>query len=287
MSWVFVLLGIAVCCAWLPGFVVRGTLVPAWTLPFVLAVLLGLRFGVVTWPGLLALVALIVAARLSLTRSWPSRGVYTFFAVAIALVVALHLAPGFNNPKLFDSVRLSGDAAPFTQYLNFDKGAAGLVLLWAYGARARSLPELGRVLRVALPFAACTTIAVIVLGLGLRYVRLDLKLPELAVAFLATNLLFTCVAEEAFFRGFLQERLTRLAGSRPSSRWLPPVVSALLFGFAHAGAGSMYLILATVAGLGYSMAYAATRRVEAAVITHFAVNATQFLGFTYPHLVRA
>ena len=43
---------------------------------------------------------------------------------------------------------------------------------------------------------------------------------------------------------------------------------------------------ATVAGLGYSIAYAATRRVEAAVLAHFAVNATQFLGFTYPYLVR-
>jgi uncharacterized protein len=287
MGWVFVLLGIAVCCAWLPDVSLRGIRVPAWLPAFVLAVLLGVWFRVVMWPGLFALLALIVAALLSRTTSRPARDFSAFVAIAIALVLSLHLAPGFNNPKLFDSTRLSDDAAPFTQYLNFDKGAAGLVLLWAYGARSRTLAELGRVLRIALPIAVVTTIAVIVLGLGLHYVRLDLKFPELGVAFLATNLLFTCVAEEAFFRGVLQERLARSLDGRPSLRWLPPVVSALLFGLAHASAGSMYLLLATVAGLGYSIAYAATRRVEAAVLAHFAVNATQFLGFTYPYLVRA
>jgi len=287
MGWVFVLLGLAICCAWLPGFVVRGTEVPAWGPPFVLAVLLGVWFRVVTWPGLLAMAALIVSARLSLTESRPlARHALTALALAVALALALHLAPGFDNPKLFDAIRLSGDAAPFTQYLNFDKGAAGLVLLWAYCARATSMVELRRVLRVSVPIAAATTVAVMALGLALGYARPDPKVPELAFAFLATNLLFTCVAEEAFFRGFLQERITRLAGDRPSWRWLPPVVSALLFGLAHASAGSTYLALATAAGLGYSIAYATTRRIEAAVIVHFAVNATQFLGFTYPYLAR-
>ena len=32
------------------------------------------------------------------------------------------------------------------------------------------------------------------------------------------------------------------------------------------------------------MAYARTRRIEAAILTHIAVNATHFLLFTYPAL---
>ncbi len=51
-------------------------------------------------------------------------------------------------------------------------------------------------------------------------------------------------------------------------------------------AWALYVVVATLSGLGYSIAYAATRRIEAAVLTHFGVNAIHFFGFTYPHLVQ-
>lgn len=286
MSWVFVLLGLAICFVWLPDFAAGRWSIPAWAPPFLIALLLALRTGVVEWPGLVGIVVLITCARLSLVTSAPWRGAFTFVVVALCLLFALHLFPGFNSPKLFDAIRLSEDAGPYTQYLNFDKGTAGLIALWAYSARATSLHELGRVLRVLLPIALGNTVVVMALGVALGYAHLDIKVPGIAATFLVTNLLFTCVPEEAFFRGFIQERLMRLAGERPLARWLPVLISALLFGLAHA-ANVTFVVLATVAGLGYSIAYAATRRIEAAVLAHFAVNATQFLGFTYPYLARS
>jgi membrane protease YdiL (CAAX protease family) len=39
-----------------------------------------------------------------------------------------------------------------------------------------------------------------------------------------------------------------------------------------------------VAGLHYAAAYLVTRRIEGAILTHFALNATHFLAFTYPGL---
>jgi hypothetical protein len=84
----------------------------------------------------------------------------------------------------------------------------------------------------------------------------------------------------------IQERITRALAAYPRWRWVAVAASALLFGAAHGAGGALYAALATVAGLGYALAYATTRRVEAAVLTHFIVNAVHFLGFTYPHLLR-
>ncbi len=60
------------------------------------------------------------------------------------------------------------------------------------------------------------------------------------------------------------------------------IVSALLFGLAHFGGGLAYVGLATLAGLGYGIAYARTQRIESAILTHFLLNAVHFVGFTFP-----
>jgi membrane protease YdiL (CAAX protease family) len=44
------------------------------------------------------------------------------------------------------------------------------------------------------------------------------------------------------------------------------------------------VLLATIAGLFYGAAYLRTRRIEGAILTHFALNAAHFLAFTYPAL---
>lgn len=129
----------------------------------------------------------------------------------------------------------------------------------------------------------------VVLGVGCltHTVHWDPKWPAQAPAFLAVNLLFTCVAEEGFFRGLLQERLTQACGTSSLAHWLPALVSAMLFGAVHLGGGWPFALLATLAGFGYTAAYARTRHIEAAILTHFAVNAAHFLLFTYPALAPA
>ncbi|MDP5009557.1 MAG: CPBP family intramembrane metalloprotease, partial [Glaciimonas sp.] len=102
--------------------------------------------------------------------------------------------------------------------------------------------------------------------------------------FLIVNLLFTCVAEEVFFRGVLQERLAGLLPSSTMAAIIVVLCSAALFGVAHIGGGIIYVSLATLSGIGYAYAYHATKRVEAAILVHFIVNAVHFIGFTYPAL---
>ena len=61
--------------------------------------------------------------------------------------------------------------------------------------------------------------------------------------------------------------------------WL---IGALLFGVAHIAGGLHYVILATVAGLGYGWVYHKTQRVEACILLHVLLNTVHILFFTYP-----
>jgi membrane protease YdiL (CAAX protease family) len=117
-------------------------------------------------------------------------------------------------------------------------------------------------------------------------VSFDPKFPRESWLWMGVNLGFTCVAEEALFRGFIQAQLQRLWRNRPRGAWLALSVAAVLFGLAHAGGGPAYVALATVAGVGYGWVYLRTGCIEASILTHFALNATHFFFFTYPALQR-
>lgn len=287
MAITFSLLALAICAVWLPPVPMGKCLrLPLWPVFFGGAIASGLVAAYLTWQALPALGGLCLAACLA-RRETASRLQRTFFAALAALMVlalALHRLPGFMNPLLLANVKSSADAAPFTLYANFDKAAAGLVVLAWLCNRAQTIGDWQGIWRRTWPvvLATCTTVLLMAVALGL--VRFDPKLPDYTPLFLVINLLFTCVAEEAFFRGFLQARLTAALGDVRFGGALAILISGLLFGAVHAGGGSAYLALASLAGLGYAYAYACTRKVEAAIIVHFAVNAVQFIGFTYPRL---
>lgn len=282
----FVLLGLAMCAVWLPSVRLgERCTVPPWAPVFAASIVAGAVSGVLAWPAVLALggFALTAWGALHAPAAWARR-LLVVLCGTMALALALHRVPGFNNPLLYEAVRFSAEGAPQSRYLNFDKGAAGLLLLVAFCARVRRLDEARDIARVSLALMVGTTALVIGFAWVAGYVRWDPKLQALAFVSVAANLFFTCVAEEAFFRGLLQERLARAVAARPGWRWVPLGVSTVLFALAHAGGGASLMALAAVAGLGYSLAYALTRRIEAAILTHFTVNAVHFLFFSYPLL---
>lgn len=92
------------------------------------------------------------------------------------------------------------------------------------------------------------------------------------------------MAEEAFFRNFLQRHSACAIGGAHGGM-IALVITAPLFGIAHAGGGPMLVAFATAAGVGYGYVYLRTGRVEASILTHFAVNAVHFLLFTYPYAI--
>ncbi len=283
----FGLLGLSILAVWLPpiAFGMRFGM-PVWPVIFCSAIVSGMMSGYLAWQalaGLAVFAALAWWASHSGSSRWQ-RMVPCILTAVIALALALHRLPGFRNPAVIVDFKVSAQALPFTQYANFDKAAVGLILLVWLCRRATSVDDWKEIARKTPLIIAITTVSVMGLALALGVVRFDPKWPEITPVFLAMNLLFTCVAEEAFFRGFLQERC---AMALQGVRWgsvMTIALSGLLFGLAHAAGGVSYMILATVAGFGYAIVYASVRRVEAAIATHIVVNAVHFIGFTYPQI---
>jgi membrane protease YdiL (CAAX protease family) len=198
-----------------------------------------------------------------------------------------HQLPGFNNPRVISNAMFSPDAIPFRLHLNFDKTMVGIFLLGFCHARMVRGAEWRVMVARAWPIAAGLIGLLLVLSFSSSYVRFAPKFPKESWLWISVNLCFTCVAEEALFRGFIQAQLQRLWQKVPRGEWLALAVAAVLFGLAHAGGGPVYVVLATVAGVGYGWAYLRTGRIEASILTHFALNATHFFFFTYPALQRA
>jgi len=285
----FLLLALAIALVWVPSLPFGTRRVPAWALAFGGACVAGALApspSPVLAPAALAELALLAALAWSGSAAPTWRGSLTVLAAVFALALSLHQLPGFHPAVLFHDVRLTPDAAPFALALSFDKAAAGLLLLAAFSVRVASWRRFASQLPAIVVAALATSVVAIGIALAAGYVRFEPKWVEAGPAFLVANLLFTCVAEEAFFRGLIQERLMRLAEARraPAWKYIAIAVSTVLFGLAHAGGGATWMAVATVAGLGYAAIYARTRTIEGAILVHFAVNASHFLAFTYPRL---
>lgn len=251
-----------------------------------LAVVVGILGGYVTLVGA-GVLAVFVAAAFAATRADTrpaTKVVLTTVTAILALLLAAHFLPGFNNLRVLDNVKLSVDAKPYTLYANFDKAAVGLVLLAFFCRRSATWAEFNASLKKALPLMALTVGVVLGTALVLGIVKPDFKIPDSILSFIVINLFFTCIAEEAFFRGLLQEKLSVKLASKQYGEKVAIACSALLFGLVHFGGGLAFMALATIAGLGYACIYSATKRIEAPIVAHFLFNLVHFVGFTYPAL---
>lgn len=282
----FVLLGLAVVAVWVPPVAVKQKAWPVWPALLAAAAVAGVVYGVLSPAAWLSLAVLTGLCWSSQRAQGAWRSTLTALAALLALTMSLHKLPGFHNPTLYVGARFTPDAVPFTSYVNFDKGAAGLLLLAFFARRSHRWTDATRAALRAAPWAALTIAVTLGTAWAIGLLRPAPKLPPWAAVFLASNLLFTCVAEESFFRGLIQERLARVRRFGRAAPWVAAAASALLFGAAHAGGGLAYVSVATLAGLGYAAVYARTRAIEPAIVTHFAVNTIHFVAFTYPALAR-
>lgn len=200
-------------------------------------------------------------------------GAYLFiFLWCIALF--LHLIPGFNNAKVLDAVVTGPLSVPFTLYLNLDKPLILFGLLLAYPALLGSKANINK---KALIYTAIPLFSLLPLAWGLGALKPEFTIPNWWWLFALNNLLLTCVAEEAFFRGFIQQSLSKRFG------WIAGVaVASVLFGAAHIGGGLLLAVFATLAGVGYGLAFHYSSRLWVAVAFHFLFNFIHLVFFTYP-----
>ena len=205
-------------------------------------------------------------------------------AIILSVMLAAHLIPGFNNWKVVDSVSLTETSLPYSMYLNMDKTLVGLAILGLGFPLIKSLKEWGSVLRSTLSIFLVGLIVLASASQAFGYTHWDFKLPDLFFVWALINLIFTCVSEEAFFRGFLQKNLFKILQKYKYGNILSLITVSILFGLAHFAGGFKYVILSTIAGIIYGYAYQKTQRIEASILCHFGVNTFHFIFLTYPAL---
>lgn len=202
--------------------------------------------------------------------------------ILIAVVLfGFHLLPGFHNALVLDNVTVSPLSVPYSMYLNFDKVMVGLVLFVNSELydNEKSL-SLNSLLLILILLFSCLLL-LLASGWLLKYIKFDFKVPNFLFIWCVNNLFFVCLAEEVIFRGFVQNilKVTCLVKKLP---YLHIFLASLIFGLVHFKGGIFYVILASIAGFFYGLAYEKTKRIACAVIVHFGLNLLHLIFFTYP-----
>lgn len=275
------------------------TLFLRWRLAWVLlcfAILCALAASRLTGIGLVSIACGFVLACLlrrptrerlpQLSRPWAI-AVLQILLVAWSLALMAHFLPGFNNLLVLDKVQSGPASMPYTLYLNLDKPMIFFAMVIAFPgmltierahfAALKKGPAYAGIAAAEWAAPVMLFLLVMILALGAGFIRPELTLPAWIWIFALNNLLLTCVAEETFFRGYLQNLIARKAGMA-----VAVIAAGCLFGVAHYLGGLTYVVLSSVAGVLYGLVYCFSGRLLAAVVVHFLLNLTHLVFFTYP-----
>ncbi len=281
----YTFLYLAVVLLWVPSF----KKIPLWGVALLLSVVFGLVSLRIDFIGLVFILILACATLFLNNKKIPMTvrvlSAFVLFALGLGLGLAgVHFLPGFQNLRVLNNVYISSNGIPFSLYLNFDKTVVGIFILGILHQRITTKAEWRELFKVMTPRALLVIFIVAILSFAFKFVWFDPKLAPSLPIWAVTNLLFVCLAEEGFFRGFIQKYLCLTLRRVRYGNAIAIILSSILFGLSHFLGGTRYVILSTIAGIGYGWIYWRTQRIEASILTHFSLNLVHFLLFTYPAL---
>lgn len=285
MTLTLILFAIAVGAVWIKDIPISTYKIPLWVILFSAALISGVINQYLEWSAIawIALFGLLAFATQYTEQYRLVRALHLIVVGAMALLLGLGQFSGFHNPDIVTNIRFTDEGLPFTQQLRIDGISAGIILLAVFCNPVHSWKDWWSILRKSTPTIFAAVIVIFGCGLALNYVSVDVKFIPYTLVFLITNLLFTCVIEESFFRGLLQENFSKLLANWRHGAYIALILTALIFGLVHYKGGLLFVGLATLAGLFYGYAKYRVKHIEAAILTHFSINTVHVIAFTYPN----
>lgn len=273
----FITFTIATLSLWMPRLITAGVLL--------IAISIGFSFdafsrAAVLWIVLFAMMCWMFAISKGRRRYLSAAGL-----ILLALALGLHLLPGFTPMTLVEPVTLSARATPFSLALSLDKIFAGILMtaiIWRRLIVRRG--DLVEAMSTSWPLIAANIVVLTALSVLVGFTQFDPKFSWLFFVWAIHNLLFTCLSEEMFFRGFVQWELMHSLRNHVRGKWIALLISAIAFGAVHLSGGWLYALISCIAGAGYGYVFMRTMRLEMAMLAHFSVNAVHFLLFAYPRV---
>ena len=238
-----------------------------WGLLLCLSILFGLIAGLITWSGLGILAGIFLLWVVYMNN--PNASIFLSI-VAIGVGYKLKLLPGF--PPYFVTPKFA---------IGLINPIIGLLPLALIVPLANDLNDWKSVLKGAA--IGCIGIALIaLLAVTSGAIRFNFKIPPYISLLTFSNLFLTCIPEEAFYRGFIQNKLCKYLKNVKFGKTLSLVLTAALFSFAHIywSPNIGILALTFVAGLLYGGVYLYSKRIESAIFCHFLLNLIHITSFS-------
>jgi len=257
-----------------------------WPIGLLLTLLSGFYFDAISFFGLGAVILLFsmafYARKLADSSLKKTLNLVLTLLILIGCIgLASHAIPGFNNLLILHQVEKSVNSVPFSMYLNFDKPMILFILLILYPTilmNKKQMPLFKIENKARLSGVVFVSFIIIFcLAMLCTLITVEPELPSWWWIFALNNLLLTCVIEEVFFRGFIQNKLTK-----QFSPIVGLVVASCLFGIAHFAGGFGYVLIASLAGFLYGFVYLNTGKIWHAILIHFCLNMIHLYFFTYP-----
>ncbi|MBA3494109.1 MAG: CPBP family intramembrane metalloprotease, partial [Gammaproteobacteria bacterium] len=199
--------------------------------PFLASLAVGLWAGFITLVALPFIAVFFLSAYIFATDGTVhyQRGAAIVAIIVLSAGFMAHVVPGFANYKVISDVTFSAGALPYSQYFNYDKALIGLALIAFCVPVCKEKARWGAFLKATLPWSLLVFIVVLSLAILIGYVRFDPKVPPEFFRWAWINLFFTCIPEEALFRGFVQRGLQERLGASRHGDVIALAVTSLLF----------------------------------------------------------
>lgn len=266
-----------------------GGRIPVWSVTLLLTIIGALLIELIKPLACLWLVAFAFTCYLAAKpqKNLTVRITLNSLLILFALALGFHILPGFHSISLISNYPVSEQSTSYSMAFNLDKAIVGFfIVAYLIKQPALSITQWTGQLKKFVVYFTVLCIVVYTIAILSNYIAFDPKIPGIFWLWAWHNLLVTCFTEEAFFRGLIQQKLTAALKNYQHAGVFAIVVSALLFGIAHFGGGLHYVLLSTIAGLGYGYIYYRSKRIELAILAHFSLNLTHIIFFTYPQLAR-